>query len=369
MIVLENEIGNFIKCNNKTYSYFGGNNYLGLASHPAVKEAAIIATEKYGVSFSASRQTTGTSRLHLELEDELARFKGREDSVIFASGYMGNSILLDCLDGNYSAVFVDRLSHPSIIWGIPKNKVNVFMYDHCDTEDLERQLYKHRQYKSIIITDGIFPLTGDIAPIDIIYEHATKYHSLLIVDDAHSTGILGEKGRGTPEFFDLDNAPGIYQSETMSKALGSYGGFIAADRPFINKIRENSAIYQASTSLPPSVVAAGLASLRIIRKEPSIRKKVLELSKIMRKEISEIGFKTSGLNTPIIPLFMPSYEAASNLSGFLQEKGIIVPVVRYPGIEKTSLIRITVSANHKNVQIEELLENLKKWIKTWNNLS
>ena len=361
MIVLNSGIGNYINLNNKRYSFFAGNNYLGLANHPVLIKAAKDAITKYGVNFSGSRQTTGTSELHLELEKLISEFKGKKDSVIFASGYMGNRIILQTLSGRYSALFIDEHSHPSIPDGIPSNIKDVFSYKHCDPGHLEILLKKNKKSRPLIISDGIFALTGEIAPLDKIYPLAEKYHAILVIDDAHSTGILGENGRGTPEYFNLGKFPDIYQSETMSKALGVYGGFISGDREIINEIREKSTAYMASTSLPPPLVAAGCSSMKILKKQPGLRIIALENAKLIREGVKSLNYKTSEDNTPIIPIFFSSQKKAIYLSEFLKDKGIIVPYVNYPVKIDKYIVRITASATHSNYQIEELLTALKKW--------
>jgi len=361
MILLSSGIGNYIYSNGKKYSYFGGNNYLGLANHPDVTEASIQSIKRYGVNFSASRRTTGTADIHLELENALSVFKGREESVVFASGYQGNGILLDIFRNDYSVIFMDQFAHPSITSNIPGNITNIQTYSHCDTDHLEKLLHKHKGSRPLIITDGVFALTGEVAPLDKIYPLAEKYGAILIVDDAHSTGILGKNGRGTFEHFNLPVTKNMYQTETMSKALGSYGGFISGDSELINLIRNKSTTYQASTSLPPSIISAGIASLSIIRKYPELRTKVLYIAGKVRNRISLMGFQTTQVNTPIIPLILSSQEKARSLSLFLEENDIIAPFVDYPGSQEKHMIRITVSANHTIEQAELLLENLKKW--------
>ncbi|NMC38786.1 MAG: pyridoxal phosphate-dependent aminotransferase family protein [Bacteroidales bacterium] len=214
---------------------------------------------------------------------------------------------------------------------------------------------------SLIVTDGVFALTGEIAPVDRIYDLAIKYGAFLIIDDAHSTGILGEHGRGTPEYFGVDGANGIYQSETMSKAIGSYGGFISSDNDTISRVRQKSVIYQASTSLPPPIVASSIASLKIIMENPGIRMKLAEKARLLRNEIDSLGFHTLKGITPIIPIIEDSIESAENLSAFLEQNGIIVPVIKYPGVKSNSLLRVTVSALHEHKQIEMLVDNLHKW--------
>lgn len=361
MIIIKSSIGNYIRLNNKKYSYFAGNNYLGLANHPALKKEAISSIEKYGISFSASRNTTGTSELHLELEKLLSEFKNKNDSVVFASGYMGNKILLHVLQDKYSAVFIDESAHPSVPDGISPDISNVYFYNHCNYEHLESLLKKKNKYKPVVITDGVFALTGEIAPLDKIYPLVKKYNAILIVDDAHATGILGENGRGTPEHFQLDGAENIYQAETMSKALGAYGGFISADRETIKKIREKSSVYIGSTSLPPPVVSAGCSSIKILKQHPELRSRLFKNANYIRKEIKRMDFLTTPDNTPIIPVFFNSQENAIKLSEFLEENSFIVPYIKYPVKIDKFLVRLTVSAIHTKDQIERLLELLKKW--------
>ncbi len=361
MFMLDGEIGNYVICRNRKYSYFAGNNYLGLAANPQVKDAAIRSVEKYGVSFSASRQTTGTSSLHLELEKDLSLFKQTSDSVIFASGFLGNRILMEVLSKRYKSVFIDQDAHPSIIYGLPGEMHEIYRYNHCDTSDLEAKLKLSDRGESLIVTDGVFALTGEIAPVDRIYDLALKYNAILIVDDAHSTGILGEHGRGTPEYFGIDGADRIFQSETMSKAIGSYGGFISSGNDLITRIRERSSIYQASTSLPPPIVASAIASLKILMENPGIRTELAEKARLLRNEIDSLGYHTFKGITPIIPIIEDCCESAWNLSAFLEQNGIIVPVINYPGVKSNSLLRVTVSAMHEYEQIEMLVDNLRNW--------
>lgn len=362
MIILGSGIGNYAYIKGQKYSYFGGNNYLGLACHPALKRAAIHAIKKYGVNFSASRITTGTSDLHLELEEQLSAFKKTEDTILFPSGFQGNSILLGALSDRDTAVFIDRYAHPSVVESIPRFIANVLYYDHCDTGHLDALIRElPGQLRPLIITDGIFALTGKIAPIDDINRLVEKYNALLVVDDAHATGVLGQNGRGTPEHFKLGDKSEIYQTETMSKAIGSYGGFISGSNSLIRSLREKSAVYQASTALPPHIVAAGIASLKIIRENPGLRIKLNDIAMQMKKEITGMGFNTTPDRTPIIPLLFDSPAMTASLSLFLEKNGYIVPSINYPNKLGKHIVRITVSANHTGKQTETLLKLLKKW--------
>lgn len=361
MILLNSEVGNYILSNGKKYSYFAGNNYLGLAAHPDIKAAVIRAVEKYGVNFSASRHTTGTADLHLELESALASFKGKDDAVVFASGYQGNSILLEILKGSYSTIFIDQAAHASIIAAIPADVVKVMFYDHCDADHLDYLLEYNRGSNPLIITDGIFPLTGEIAPLNRIYPVVKKHSGHLVVDDAHSTGILGESGKGTPEHFSLPSDDRIHQTETMSKAMGGYGGFIAGSSSLTEMIRERSATYQASTALPPPIAAAGIASLAILKANPGLRLELLERAWMLREEVIAMDFQTTHDRTPIIPVLFDSAEKARALSLFLEGNGVIAPFMNYPVRKEMHQIRIAVSVSHTPDQIGQLLELLKKW--------
>jgi 7-keto-8-aminopelargonate synthetase-like enzyme len=359
-IVLESGIDSYVYSHGKKYSYFGGNNYLGLAGHTKVKEAAVRSVKKYGVNFSASRCTTGTASVHLELEKQLSLFKGKQDTVVYASGFLGNRILLEILKDTYSVVFTDEYAHASIFAGIPGD-MKVLYYNHCDADHLDNLLDQHMITDPLIITDGVFALSGEIAPLDKIYPVVKKYNGILVVDDAHSTGILGKTGRGTPEHFNLPEDGNIYQTETMSKALGSYGGFISGDNNLTGMIRTRSSTYLASTALPPPVVAAGIASLKVMHDNPDLHINLLGKSARLREEINGLGFQTTKDNTPIIPIILKDYDKAKSLSLFLEENGIIVPFMNYPSRQEINLVRITITTCHKNHQIESLLELLKKW--------
>ena len=345
----------------RQYSCFSGNNYLGLSNHPKMIEKVVDSVQRYGINFSASRKTTGTSDIHLSLEDLLSDFKKCESSIVFASGYFGNSLLLHALKDRYSAVFIDSQAHPSITDSIPKDIKVIEFYDHLNTDHLEALLRQHKNIEPMIITDGLFALTGEIAPLDKISTLAMEFQALLVVDDAHATGVLGNHGRGTPEHFDIQSASHIYQTETMSKALGSYGGFISSTSEIIDKIQSTSTFYAASTALPPSVVSAGIFSIQYIQNHPEIRLRLLNNARVMKKSILEMGFKTINSVAPIIPLFFDQKKNAEHLSKYLEAQGFIVPAIDYPVKTGRHMLRMTTSAGHTEHQIEELLFHLKKW--------
>lgn len=365
MLIFESSIGNFIRSEGCEYSYFAGNNYLGLANHPDLIEAAVQGTKKYGLNFSASRQTTGTSTIHLELEKQLAGFKNRDDAVIYASGYMGNKILLNSFKGEYDAIFIDQSAHSSIIDAIPADASVVCFYEHCNANDLESLIGQHKSTRPLVITDGIFALTGEIAPLDKIYPIVKNNNGLLIVDDAHATGVLGKNGRGTPEYFDLEDAPNIFQTETMSKAIGVYGGFIAANKEIIQRIREKSPVYGASTALPPPLVSGAIAAIKLITEHPELRERLHNNSARIRAGFNELGFLTTNSCAPVIPILFSNPQNASDLSDFLKDNQIIAPFVNYPVKTAQSIIRVTASAAHTKQQIDEFLTVLESWKKNW----
>lgn len=361
MFVLSGPVGNYITLNGKEYSYFAGNNYLGMANHPSLKKEAASAVEKYGIGFSASRETTGTSELHVKLEKLISKFKDREDSVVFASGYIGNKIQLETLKHKYDAVYMDSASHPSIVDGIPAYIKNIFTYEHLNYGHLEKLLKKNKRYKPLIITDGLFALTGEIAPLDKIYSIAQQFEGIIVVDDAHATGVLGKNGRGTPDHFNMDKVPGIFQTETMSKAIGVYGGFISSSEEVIKDIREKSPVYIGTTALPAPITAAACASVRILIEFPELRSRLYENSRYSRGKIKRMDFSTTYDKTPIIPIFFDTEEKAKKLSEFLKQNNIIAPCVKYPVKMEKFLVRITISAIHTRNQIEKLLSILKEW--------
>ncbi|MEQ8551859.1 MAG: pyridoxal phosphate-dependent aminotransferase family protein [Cyclobacteriaceae bacterium] len=338
---------------------FSGNNYLGLANNQEIVGKVASALREYGNSFSASRKTTGTHEIHIQLEKQLSEFKQSEQSMVFATGYLGNSLLVRALRKENTLVLADAQSHPSIIDSIPKDQVGLYAHQDCD--HLETLLKKYDSKDLIIMTDGVFALTGEIAPLDSLHELAIRYGATLVVDDAHATGVLGENGRGTPEHFRLHGSNYIYQSETMSKALGSYGGFIAADTLTIEKIRTESSFYVASTALPPAIVLASLFSLQYLTQHPELRVKLLYNARKIKDGVSSLGFATTRDHTPIIPLFFKEVKQAEQLSQYLEKMGFVVPAIKYPIQMEQSIVRITTNALHTSDEIEQLLFTLKKW--------
>ena len=361
MITLESGTGNFTTIDHTSYHYFAGNNYLGLTNKPDLINKAIAALIDYGTNFAASRQTTGTADIHLVLEEQLAKFKRKEAAMIFASGYWGNKMIMEYLKDRYSVVLLDSMAHSSIIDGIPRAVDTVDTYAHLDMNQLGELLKKYAGKRALIASDGLFALTGEITPLDEIHRLAEKYDALILVDDAHATGVLGENGRGTAEHFQLENSPRIFQSETMSKALGAYGGFIAGTNEMVRSIRKTSPFYGASTSLPPALVATGSAALSYLGEHAELKSNLASNIRYVKIGMKQIGVETSDAETPICPIFCRTKEEAQGLSAFLMENQIIAPAVDYPVRTGKFIVRITVSAAHTPDQLSHLINTLKIW--------
>jgi 7-keto-8-aminopelargonate synthetase-like enzyme len=344
----------------RTLIRFAGNNYLGLASASILKEAAGEALSRYGVSVAASRISTGTEKIHVRLEKALAEFMAREAALTFASGYLGGMILLSALSAQYDDVFLDSMAHPSLRDGIPREK-QLYEYATLDVEDLRQLLRKHDRGRSLIATDGLFALTGDIAPLERIHKLAEEFGAMLVVDDAHAAGILGANGRGTLEFFGLENAQNVYQTGTFSKAFGGFGGFIAASGELIDAIFRNARAFGGSTALPPVMAAADLAAIEWVRTNPESRKNLLQLSEYSRSELCCLGFKTGGTGSPVAPLYFNTLKEAESLSQFLLEHNIQVPYFNYPVKTGNYALRMTFSLCHTESQLKYLFKILKKW--------
>ncbi|MEK7851934.1 MAG: 8-amino-7-oxononanoate synthase, partial [Deltaproteobacteria bacterium] len=295
------------------------NNYLGLADHPRLKEAAIAAVEKYGVGSGASRLVSGTMELHHELEERIARFKGTEAALLLNSGYTANTSVIPALVGKGDIVFSDKLNHASIIDGCILSRAEFKRYPNKDVEGLERLLkvasdqwsvvgssssrFTVHGSRALIVTDSVFSMDGDIAPLPEILSLAKKYGAMVMVDDAHATGILGKAGKGSLEHFGLDEE-NVIQMGTLGKALGTFGAYIAGSRELIDFLINKARGFIFSTSLPPSVLASAIAAIDLIDKEPGLMQALWEKTWYLKNGLDSLGFDTMGSETPIIPIFV-----------------------------------------------------------------
>lgn len=355
-LVLTGPVGATASFNGKEYLYFGGTNYLGFADRIELQQGAVEAVKKYGSSFSASRETSGTGLLHLELERKLAQFKGTENACIYASGYLGNQILLSVLANPGDVVICDEWAHPSILEAIPRTVKEVRFYGHHDLEELAKLV--RGLDRAIIELNGVETGTGEIAPLNEVLDILPEGDFQILVDDCHATGILGEHGRGTPEHYEI-RSPNVYQTETMSKALGSFGGFIAGSKEFCDRIRETATTYIGSTPLPPAVLGACLAAVDLVMRESHLRQRLRDNAEYAASKLTNLGFQASFYGTPILFISNLDESGAKKLHLRLREAGIIVPFVHYPTSDSPGRLRLVVTATHTKEEIDRLCNGLK----------
>ncbi len=340
------------------------NNYLGLANHRTLKDAAISAAEKYGTGAAASRLISGNMALHERLESITASFKQTEDALIFNTGYMANTGIIQSLASDKDVIFSDELNHASIIDGCRMSRATVFIYKHRDVDNLRLLLAGSKGFgKKIIITESVFSMDGDIAPIPDIKNAAIEHDAILIVDDAHATGVLGKIGRGSSEHFGIKPDAGLLQIQmgTYSKALGSFGAYIAGPMVLkeflINKAR--SFIY--TTALPPGVLGASIASIKIIQENDTLLKRLWDNTRFFRERLKGLGFNTLDSETPIIPVLIGSAEDTIQFSERLFQEGIFAAPIRPPTVPEGSCrIRTTITAAHSVGNIEYCTEIFEK---------
>ncbi|AIS51917.1 8-amino-7-oxononanoate synthase [Thermoanaerobacter kivui] len=337
---------------------FSSNNYLGMSHHPRVKAATLEAVERWGTGSGGSRLTTGNFVLHRQLEERIARFKSTEDAIVFSSGYLANLGVISALVGQGDLVLSDELNHASIIDGCRLSRATVKVFRHKDVAHLKDILLAERNSyrRCLIVTDGVFSMDGDIAPLPQLLQLAEEFQSLLMVDDAHATGVLGKRGAGTVEHFGLENK-NIIQVGTLSKALGSEGGYVAGNVILIDYLRNRARSFIFSTALSPPIVAAAIAALDVLEEELYLLDQLHANVRQFYKGLKELGFEVLPTESAIIPLMVGESHRTLALSSALAEKGVFVPAIRPPTVpEGTSRLRITVMATHKPEDIQRALE-------------
>ena len=346
----------------------GSNNYLGLTSHPEVIQAAVDATLKYGTGVSGSRFLNGTLSLHKELEAELAAFLNKEDCTIFSTGFQSNLGIISAIAGRNDIIFSDKENHASIYDGMRLSYAEVIRYEHADMEDLEAKLAKAPDNKGkLIVTDGVFSMSGDIAKLPEIVQLAKKYGARIMVDDAHGLGVMGKYGRGTAEHFGLEKEVDIIMG-TFSKSLASLGGYVAAEKDVVDFIRHNSRPYIFSAAIPPANTAAALAALRILKREPERVQALNDIAEYMRQGLKAKGLKIKDSKTPIIPIytFMPLRTMIA--CNQLFEHGVYVnPVVPPATPIGECLIRTSYTATHTKDLMDQAIEKIVEVLKGLEN--
>ncbi|AUD64418.1 8-amino-7-oxononanoate synthase [Tenericutes bacterium MZ-XQ] len=342
----------------------GSNNYLGLASHPEVIEAAVKATEQYGTGVSGSRFLNGTLDLHIQFEKELAEFLNKEDATIFSTGFQSNLGIISAIAGRNDIIFSDKENHASIYDGTRLSYAEVVRYNHNDMEDLEKKLAKADPNKGkLILTDGVFSMSGDIANLPEIVRLAKQYGSRVMVDDAHGLGVMGEHGRGTAEHFGLEKEVDIIMG-TFSKSLASLGGYVAAERDVVDFIRHKSRPYIFSAAIPAANAAAALTALRILKREPERVKALSDISDYMREGLKKRGLELRPSRTPIIPIYTYMPVRTMVACNQLFEHGVYVnPVVPPATPIGECLIRTSYTATHTKEQMDEAIDKIVEVLK------
>ena len=340
---------------------FGSNAYLGLTNHPEVKAAAIAAVEKYGTGCAGSRFLNGTLDSHLELEKRLAAFAGKEDAIIFSTGFQVNLGVISCLLGREDYIIWDALDHASIIEGIRLSPAKSLRYKHNDMEALERRLKQCEDGKiKLIVVDGVFSMEGDLCKLPEIIKLAEKYGASVMVDEAHGFGVLGDHGRGVCNHFGLTDKVDLIMG-TFSKSFASIGGFIAGSKTTINYIRHHARSYIFSASCTPAATAAASKALDIMLREPERVQALQEKTQYCLERFRSLGFEIGNTSTPIIPLFLRDNEKTFRVTAALFHEGVFVnPVVAPAVAPEDTLIRFSLMATHTYEQLDRAIDTLHK---------
>ena len=341
---------------------FCSNNYLGLANHPRVVSAARHAMEKFGVGPGAVRTIAGTMDLHNQLEQRMAAFKGVESAITFQSGFNANLAAIPALVGKADAIFSDELNHASIIDGCRLSRAKVIRYAHADAQDLERQLVAHRaDYpRALVITDGVFSMDGDIAPLDKIYEVTQNYDAVLMVDDAHGEGVLGRGGRGIVDHFDLHGKVDI-EMGTMSKAFGVVGGIIAGNSLVVEWLRQRGRPFLFSSAMTVPDTAACIASIDLLEESTELVDKLWENANYFKGAMGRLGFDTGESVTPITPVMLGEALLAQQFSRDLFDNGVFATAIGFPTVPRgKARIRVMISASHEKEDLDQGLEVFAK---------
>lgn len=363
-----------VKIDGKWFISFCSNDYLGLAQHPDLKRAMIATTKKFGAGAGAARLLSGTTALHQQLEQAIAKFKHCDDALLFTSGYAANLGVITTLIKKDDVVFCDELNHASLVDSARLTKAQLHIYRHRDMRYLETLLRNARSLSRqkrvfmphalrYVITDAIFSMDGDGAPLKEIVRLARKYQARTIVDEAHGTGVFGRNGRGWCETQGLEHKIDIIIG-TASKALGSIGGFVAGSQPLIDYLRNKSRPFIFTTALPPGSCAATIAALKILKNKSVLRRRLWTNTDYIKSRLEEMGWDLRGSVSPIIPILIGDTKKTMAISQALWNKGFYVPAIRPPTVPLgQSRLRLTITAMHTREQMDGLLEELSKHIK------
>jgi len=360
MKVLEGEQKPVAIFDGKEVINLSSNNYLGLTTNPKLRRAAIDAIRKFGVGSGAVRSIAGTMQAHVALEEQIARFKKVEACVVFQSGFTANAGTVSAILGKDDLIISDELNHASIIDGCRLSKATIRVFKHKDAADCERVLKETENWngKKLLVTDGVFSMDGDIADLPALCGLAEKYNCIMMVDDAHSSGVLGNRGRGTIDHHNCHGRVDI-QVGTLSKAIGSIGGYVCGSRDLIDFLHHRGRPFIFSTSHPPSVTATCQAAFELLDSEAGDRliKKLWSNTKFFKRKLKKLGFNTGKSETPIVPVMIGDAAKASEFSRELFAEGVFVGAISYPTVpEGKARLRAIVTASHKRSDLERALE-------------
>jgi glycine C-acetyltransferase len=362
--VLEGEQKPVATFDGKQVINLSANNYLGLTTHRKLRQAARDAIKHYGVGTGAVRSIAGTMQIHMQLEEQIARFKNTEACVVFQSGFAANAGTVAAILGKDDLIISDELNHASIIDGCRLSKAAIKIFKHRDLEDCERMLKETENWpgKKLLITDGVFSMDGDIARLPALCDLAEKYHCIMMVDDAHASGVLGRNGRGTVDHFDCHGRVDV-QVGTLSKAIGAMGGYVCGSRDLIEFLYHRARPFLFSTSHPPSVVASCQAAFALLDSPEGERliKKLWSNTKFFKRGLKRLGFQTGQSETPITPIHVGDATKAFAFSRALFEEGVFAQAVGYPTVpEGKARLRTITSAGHKRAELAQALEILAR---------
>ncbi|MGL5617064.1 MAG: 8-amino-7-oxononanoate synthase [Sarcina sp.] len=355
---LESPQDKIVSINGEKQILLASNNYLALANRAELREAANLAIEKYGFGSGGSRLTTGTYEINKVLEEKIAKFLNRESSLVFNSGYAANTGVIAAIANESYTIFSDELNHASIIDGCKLAKGKTVIFKHNDMEDLKGKLKLKTTENSIIITEGVFSMDGDICNLEEIIKIAKSFDSLVMVDDAHGLGVLGDKGKGVLEHFNVKKDVHIYIG-TLSKAIGSEGGFIAGEKNLIDFVKNTARPFIFSTAIAMAAINASIKAFEIIEKEESLTKNLKGNIEYFNLKLKEIGIESNS-KSAIIPILIGDEEKALRVSEYLKENGIYVSAIRYPTVKiGEAILRVCLMTTHSKEDIDFFIEKLK----------
>jgi 8-amino-7-oxononanoate synthase len=344
-----------VRMANRDVLMLSSNSYLGLCADERLKQAARDALERYGVGSGGSRLTTGSYEIHQKLEEEIAAFKGTPAALVFNTGYMANVGVISAVADRDWTIYSDRLNHASIIDGCRLSGAKIVVYNHCDPEDLARQIANDTGQNRLIITDGLFSVDGDIAPLPRLAAIARQHGALLMVDEAHATGVLGPHGGGAADHFGVTGCIDI-SIGTLSKALASEGGFVAGSHALIDYLANTARSFIFSTALSPATIAVSLEALDIVRTQPQRREALLAHSLWLRQSLLDAGFAVANHPTPIVSVVLGNPDLAVSFSEALMKRNIFVSAIRPPTVPRgTSRLRINLMATHDREDLKRAL--------------